>query len=341
MQGSVAQEWSAGGQARRIVGEEPGTVRRKQSPVVAAPEPAVAAPKQSTAQYGVRTFEILLATVMAAKGTSFIFSKMLLEEMGTFTVLAVRFLLAFALLGVIFARQLRRASIRTWLIGVVIGVLYFVVMALELTALTLADSGAVALVEHTSIVMVPIGAALVGHYLPRRIALLSALVALVGVGLLTAPSGGISPGYAVALVSALAYTITIIATARLVHTPSAGLAVGIIQLGVLGILALTASFIFERPQLPSTGGQWAMMAMLVLVCTAFGFTGQVVAQSRVSAELTGLLAALNPAVAAVLGAVVLGERFGWLGGAGLVLVLVGITLPYWRRARTWQKGISI
>ena len=47
-------------------------------------------------------YEVLLASVIAARATSFIFSKMILEYIDTFNLLAIRCLLAFAILAVLF-----------------------------------------------------------------------------------------------------------------------------------------------------------------------------------------------------------------------------------------------
>ena len=57
--------------------------------------------------------EILLAAVITARATSFIFAKWCLADLDTFNLLAVRFLLAFLLLGVHFSRKLRGISLRT------------------------------------------------------------------------------------------------------------------------------------------------------------------------------------------------------------------------------------
>lgn len=248
--------------------------------------------------------------------------------MGPFNVLAVRFLCAFALLAIIFLRSLRAAGCRVWLAGFIIGCAYFVVMALEMMALTLADTGSVALVEHTAIVMVPFATAILARRAPSIVWVGSGVLATIGVGLLTATGGHLSVGLLIALGGAVTYTITIIVTDRLTPSAKEGLAIGVIQLGVLGILALAASAFTEHFTLPSGAAQWEMMAMLVLVCTVFGFTLQPVAQAHLSAEQTGLLAAVNPAVASVLGAAVLAESFSWVGGVGVVFILAGITIPY-------------
>ena len=49
-----------------------------------------------------RKAEVLMASVIIARSTSFMFNKIGLETMPAFTMLAVRFLLAFALLLALF-----------------------------------------------------------------------------------------------------------------------------------------------------------------------------------------------------------------------------------------------
>ena len=285
-----------------------------------------------------RGLEILLALVMMARGTSFIFSKLLLETMSTFNVLALRFGIAFLVLAALFARRLYRASRKVWIAGFLIGFLYFLVMSLELTALTMADTGPVALTEHTSIVMVPLATAALARMRPNPVMLISAFLAVTGGGMLTLPGGNLSAGRLIALLGAVCYAVTIIVTDRVTHSPEEGFTVGIIQLGTLALLAAIASVFVESPRLPSSLAQWGMLTVLVVVCTVFGFTFQPVAQARVSAEMTGLLSALNPAVAAIIGAVVLHEDFGWLGTLAVALILVAITLPSWLRILTPKAG---
>lgn len=99
----------------------------------------------------------------------------------------------------------------------------------------------------------------------------------------------------------------------------------------MGILSLLAAFLWEQLRLPQTGRQWLMLAILIVVCTGFGFTLQPVAQSHVTAERVGIFCAISPAIAALLGIVVLHERMGILGCIGLVLILASIVLPYLRK----------
>ena len=73
-------------------------------------------------------------------------------------------------------------------------------------------------------------------------------VAVLGVALLTVQTGGFTGGVGYGLLAALLYAASIIATDRFSHH-DAPLTVGIVQVGVLGLLALIAACCFETPRL--------------------------------------------------------------------------------------------
>lgn len=96
--------------------------------------------------------EILLAAVITARATSFIFAKWCLADLDTFNLLAVRFLLAFLLLGVLFSRKLCGISLHT------------------------ADTSVVSALENTAIILVPLFEAALHRRRPDRTAILCAAV---------------------------------------------------------------------------------------------------------------------------------------------------------------------
>ncbi|MFQ7009529.1 MAG: EamA family transporter [Oscillospiraceae bacterium] len=69
--------------------------------------------------------ELLLAAVIIARSTSYVLTKVGLQDMGKFTLLAVRFLLALAFLAVLFWRRLLQIDRRTLLSGLAMGGIYF------------------------------------------------------------------------------------------------------------------------------------------------------------------------------------------------------------------------
>ena len=113
--------------------------------------------------------ELLLAAVISARATSFVFNKMVLGTLGAFDLLACRFLLAFILLAVLFWKRLRHISGKALLHGAVLGTLFFLTLTAELTALKTTDSSKVSLLENTAIILVPLLEAVLLRRLPTLI----------------------------------------------------------------------------------------------------------------------------------------------------------------------------
>jgi len=273
-------------------------------------------------------YELLLAVVVATRGSSFIFSKMLLEHIGSFTLLAMRFLLAFFALSLIFYKRLKNIDTQTFLSGLIVGVLYFGVMSFELAAVKRIATSTVALLENSAIIFVPLAEALLIRKFPEKTTIICSLLAMCGVALLTLHQGSFSGGIIYGMLSAAVYTVAIIVTDRLSKKCKDSLMIGLLELGTLGVLALIASLIVETAPQTLSPRHWLMLAIQALICTGFGFTLQPVAQRHISSERAGLFCAISPAMATILGALVLNEKIGWSSFLGLALILSGIVLPH-------------
>lgn len=271
----------------------------------------------------------LLAAVILTRSTGYLFSKAGLESLGVFNLLAVRFLLAFLLLAIIFWRKLRAISPSDILRGAIVGMVFFAVMTFELTALKTTDTSTTSFLENTAIIFVPLIEALLMRRAPERVALISGAAALTGVALLTFRGGsfGFTTGELYCLCAAVLYAIAIIITDRFSRKGD-GLMIGIMQVGFIGLFALAASFIFEAPRLPSGGAEWGAVLALAIVCTCFGFTFQPVAQAHTSSERAGLFCALNPVFASALGVIFLSEPVTLSGVCGAGLILISLLIPH-------------
>lgn len=272
-----------------------------------------------------RHAELLLAGVIVARATSYLFSKLILTGMGMFNLLGARFALAFALLFVIFFPRLKSMSRKTFAAGAVMGSMYFLVVTAELSGLKRMSSGNASFLVNTAIVLVPLLQALIKKRFPQGKVVLSVLLCMLGVAVLTlGGSVGFGAGERFCLLAAFLYACTILVTDRLSHGGIDSLAAGVVQVGVIGALSLAASFLTETPRLPSGTVEWLGIGMLAVVCTGFGFTLQPVAQSGTTAERAGMFCALNPMVAAGLGVAFLHEPFTGRTIVGGILILLGI-----------------
>ena len=276
-----------------------------------------------------RQAELLLAAVILTRSTGYLFSKAGIESLGVFNLLAARFLLAFALLAIIFFGKFKGVKPCDILRGAVLGGVFALVMALELIALKTTDTSTASFLENTAIIFVPLIEAWLLRRAPERTALISAAAAVAGVALLTLGSGGFgfTSGELYCLCAALLYALAIIITDRFSRRGD-GLMIGVMQVGFIGIYALAASFIFEAPRLPSGGTEWGVILVLAIVCTCVGFTFQPVAQAHLSSECSGLFCALSPVFASLLGVVFLGEPVTLQGVFGSALILFSRYIPH-------------
>jgi len=96
---------------------------------------------------------------------------------------------------------------------------------------------------------------------------------------------------------------------------------------------LIASFIFETPVLPGNTTEWVAVLALSIVCSAFGFVFQPLAQKYTTPERTGIVSTLEPVFAVIFGFIFLGEVLSIQGYIGALLVFCGILLPGLRKRR--------
>ena len=286
--------------------------------------------------------ELLLAGVITARATSYLFSKLIMQSMSMFNMLGIRFLLAFTLLLILFFKRIRKINRKTFAAGAVMGCLYFLVMTAELNGLKRTSSGNVSFLENTAIVIVPLLQAVLLRRFPRWKAVICALLCLIGVGFLTIGSGmAFGAGEMFCMLAAFLYACAILTTDRLTHGNIDALASGIVQVGIIGALSLTASLLFEAPRLPSGMLEWTGIVMLAVVCSGFGFTLQPVTQSGTTAERAGMFCALNPMVATILGIVFLHEAFTVQSAVGGGLILAGILISELPEPKPKEKLLRV
>ena len=279
--------------------------------------------------------KLLLLAVFAARGTSFLFSKILLQSMMPMSILAVRFTMAFLILGAVFRRKLKDCSLSSLRGGIVLGILYTVCMTFEMYGLRLIDTGVSALIENMAIVLVPVYVAVYTKKLPKMKTMLCAGLAVAGVGFLSLAQSHLEGGgLGILLVSfaAMTYAACILATEK-VSREADPVTIGIIQLGTMGILSLAASLLLGEFSFPQTGKQWFMMLMLVLLCSCFGFAFQPVGQKYVPAETAAVFTVVNPLTASLLGITLAGESISASKLIGYSLILIALILYNSKRDR--------
>lgn len=272
--------------------------------------------------------EVLLAAVIVARATAFMFSKLLLENMRQFTLLGIRSLIGFTFLVIVCRKNymsINKTQIKS---GFILGLAFFIIMGCELAALRFTTSVAVSFEENTAVAIVPLIMVFLTRKAPERNTVIRVILAIVGIVLLSFKPEGFSLniGDVFGMLSAVTYAVTIVLTSIIAQNDDP-LMIGVFQVGFMGVFSMIAAIIFETPCLPHGRDEWVYMLYLAIICSGFGFTLQPVAQQGTTAERAGALCALSPVAAAVLGALFLGETLTYKGIIGGILIIASILLP--------------
>lgn len=273
-------------------------------------------------------FEILLSLILIARSTSFMISKTMMEGMEPFTILANRYLIAFVVMALLFAKNLKNTDKMTLVKGAIIGFVYTIVMGFEMYGLRLTDSGTCSFLEHTAIVIVPFMNGVLIKKFPGKSSVISAIIATLGVGFLTLGNAGMSfnIGFVYCIMAALSYALAIIITTNYSKEVKDSILLGIYQVGFMGVFCFIMAIITESVRIPQNGNEWFSILYLALICSGFGIAIQPFAQSGTTAERSALIAALNPLSVAILGVVLLHEKLTVAYVLGGVCVMAGILI---------------
>jgi len=271
-----------------------------------------------------RKADLLIATISMAWGTSYLLMKLGLNGIGPFNLIALRFGIAFVITFIIFFKRVKKVDSKIIAYNAVLGLILFSVFTALMYGLKTTTVSSAGFLTSTTVIFVPILQSLITRKIPTISIIVGVLVIITGIGFLTIKdSVMIESGSILCLLGAFLYAAHIIITNYFVHKTDA-LQLGIFQLGFAAVYGLIFSLIFETPTLPSTTAEWVAVLGLALVCSAFGFVMQPIAQKFTTPERTGLLFALEPVSSTLFGFVFLQEVLQLQGYIGAMLVLSGI-----------------
>lgn len=270
-----------------------------------------------------KTADLTMVCIAMAWGTSYLFMKLGLGVLPPFTVLALRFCIAFLIVASIFFKQLNHTW-RTIGNGALLGVLTYGMCALLILGLKTTTASNAGFLTSTAVVMVPIFHAFLVKKLPDISVIVGTILTTVGISCLTLQQSLVfHSGDILCFVGAVIYAIYIILTDKLSKQDD-GLLLGIWQIGFAGLYSSVSALIFETPSLPSSTIGWVAVLGLAVLGSAFAFVAQPVAQKYTTPEHTGVLFSLEPVFAAIFAFIFLHETMSGRGYLGVILVMAGV-----------------
>jgi drug/metabolite transporter (DMT)-like permease len=275
--------------------------------------------------------DLALLGVTVTWGASFLLTKNSLDGLDAFNFLAVRFGIATVLSALVFFKEMLRMKKRTFMLGLGVGLLMFISYAFQTVGITITTVSKSAFITGTSVLMVPLFAALFMKRVPDRSSIMGAVFAFFGLGLMTLTNSGsggsaataINLGDFLTLMCAVGFALYILAVGKYtVQVESIPFA--IVQLGTVAVLSGVVSLIIETPILPVGGMAWFNILFLAVVCTSIAFIVQNVAQKYTSSTHTALIYTGEPVFAAIFAYFAVGEVLGTLSMIGATLIVFGM-----------------
>jgi len=286
-----------------------------------------------------RQANLILATVSMGWGTSYIFMKLIVESISPFTIIALRFGIAFIVMLAIFYKKIIGVDAKTLKYSAILGALLYGIFIALLYGLKNTTASSAGFLTSTTVILVPIMQGLITQKLPSKRIIFGVMIVSIGLALLTIRDDfTLAFASLLCLIAAFLYAIHIIVTnhfAREVDT----LQLGIYQLGFASIYGVIGIFVFETPVLPYGAINWLAILGLALISSAYGFVMQPIAQKYTTPERTGFLFSLEPIFSAIFAFIFLHEKMIIQGYIGALLILTGVLIA--NSTSKYQHKISL
>jgi drug/metabolite transporter (DMT)-like permease len=279
---------------------------------------------------------VLLVTVVAIWGCTFVVVKDALADVSPLLFNLMRMILAFVCLALFYRSHFGRMNRGALLAGAIAGFCLAMGYQFQTAGLRLTTPSRSAFITGMVVVLVPMLSAVPflrprGSRPPRWNAWLGAIIAFVGIVLLTTPPGSgfnfrsIGIGDLLTFGCALGFSLHVLALAHLSpRVPFEQLA--LLQVGFCAVFMAASMPLLEHPWIHWSVRLLAALAITAVLATAAAFTVQSWAQKLLPATHTALILALEPVFAWITSFLILGERLGHRSASGALLILVGIAL---------------
>lgn len=271
--------------------------------------------------------DLALLFVTIGWGASFILTKIALTDLATYNFLAVRFILAFIISSIFFIKKMIKLDKKTIKLGIFLGIILYLHYAFQTVGLKYTTASKSAFITGLNVIMVPIFSPLLLKKFPKKASIYGAILAFIGMGLLSLSNmtsvNGINVGDVYTFICAVIFALYIIAVGKFTADVES-ISFAVIQLGVVGILSLITSVAIEHPIMPTSKEGWISILILSIVCTSAAYIIQNVAQRFTSSTHTALIYTGEPVFAAIFGYIFFRELLNTMGTIGAILILTGM-----------------
>lgn len=278
-------------------------------------QPATTASKSSLAVAS-------LVMVTAVWGSTFVLIKDLVATLPVTDFLAVRFVIAAAVLLAVLWRQVRRLGREQLLRAVALGVVYGLAQILQTAGLARSTAAVSGFVTGMYVVLTPIVAALLLRQRTPRSVWVAVALSTAGLALLALRGLAVGGGELLVLTSAALYALHIVGLGRW-SVPQDALGLSAVQMVTIAVVC-SAGAVPGGVVMPQTAGQWSGVLYTALAAGALALVLQTWAQGHLSATRAAVIMTMEPVFAALFAVALGGEHLTWRMLAGGALVIAAM-----------------
>ena len=259
-------------------------------------------------------------------GCAFAVVKNALDSFPPGAIIAMRYLIAAAITGILFRRHLKKLTRGDVARGALVGLLLFGAYIVQTTGLQYTTAGKNAFLTTVYVLLVPFECALLFHQKLQKSNLIAAVMMLVGIGLLSldGQGGGLNPGDILTLICGFLFAGHIIAVEQCQKKTNT-YALIVLQFAFCALYAGLYNRIFERGMpLAFTPGSIGGLLYIAVFSTTIGMSLQNIGQSMAPASHAVILLSLESVFGVLFSCLLLGEKVTLQMGVGFAIIFAAL-----------------
>jgi drug/metabolite transporter (DMT)-like permease len=270
--------------------------------------------------------ELYLLSITVVWGSTFVLTKLVLENASPFAYVFIRFAVASILIAVFFFRRLRVISKDAIAKGTILGVLLFAGFALQTVGLKYTTASKSAFVTGLMVVFTPLFQLIIERKPPKLGNVIGVVLVAIGLFFLTSPKGSeFNIGDELTLICAILFSLytVFLSIYSKEHDPAH---LTFMQFSLTAILSVVAMPFLETAYVNINGNFFVLIAYLAAMPTVVALYVMAKYQKYTTPTRSAVIYSMEPPFAALFAFLIIGEQIGMIGIAGGVLILFGLII---------------
>ncbi len=292
--------------------------------------------------------DMSLLLVALLWGGGFVAVKDAIDSVTPFYMMSIRFICASLTLALIFYRKFKNISKKDIISGLIIGTFLFAAFTAQTIGIQYTTAGKQAFLTTVYVVVIPFFVWIVDKQRPSYYSIISAALALIGIGLLSINKGfqfSMNLGDWLTLISAVLFAAHIISVGHFTKGTHP-IILSVLQMSFAGVLSLISAFIFEPKFTGINNDALFSIIYIIIFSTMIPFLIQNVAQKYTHPNHVGIILSFESVFGAVLSVIVLKDVFTMNMIIGCIIIFIAVIIsetklnflkPAYRRNKKAQR----